>query len=83
RMIVRHLDAWEPALQACGGSSAGRWLLTFDVRPTGQVARVELRALDHPDPAVERCVSDRVRDWRFDPIALTQPVSRTLRFPAR
>ncbi|MCA9494389.1 MAG: AgmX/PglI C-terminal domain-containing protein [Myxococcales bacterium] len=87
-MIGERLREQIPGLQVCydrrlkvDSTLKGRWLLTFNVQPSGKVSGATANGLDRKDATLEQCLTHHVEtNWVFGKINVTQPVRRTITF---
>jgi TonB family protein len=75
----RLIERYNPLLSAEPGL-AGSWRLEFTVNPDGTVADVRATGSERAHAALEACIVERMRKWRFSPIAYPQAVATTLTF---
>lgn len=61
-------------------SLAGTWTLDFVVSTSGQVTKPKATGRDAHDAPLEACLVERVKAWKFQPIASELPVSKKVAF---
>lgn len=87
-MVGERLREQIPGLQICydrrlkvDPTLKGRWLITFNVLPSGKVSGATATGLDRQDAQLEQCLTHHVEtNWVFGKINVTQPVKRTITF---
>ena len=87
RAVARVLSKRLPRLTSCYQRQlnakpdlAGRWTLTFSVQPDGSVLRPVATGQSMRDDALETCLTDQMKMWRFPKIAKAAPVKKTVTF---
>lgn len=86
-MVKRTIDSFNPQMQTCANQRlkaapelAGAWRLSFVIAKDGTTNDVDVEGVNVGDDELEACLVRTVKGWRFQRIAMKQPVNKTYRF---